>query len=401
MKIKSIKEIKNLAGKNVLVRSDFNIAFSGGKIKETYKIEKSFATINYLRERGAKIILISHLGRPEGYNKKFSLKPIFNYIKKEFKNNIYFADISDKIFSDQKKVDKIKKNIDSRENGSIFLFENVRFIKGEEKNKKNISKIFSSFGDYFVLDGFAVSHRPSSTVIGIAEYLPSYAGILMEEEIKGLSKFLSKPKKPLVVVIGGNKMETKMPMMKKLLGKASQVLICGGIANTFLAAKKYDIGASIFDKKEIKTARRYLKNKKIVVPIDYVVGDKEGNKARVVEVGKSRKIADAKTGIYDIGPKTVSLFAKYIKKANTLIWNGAAGMFEVSAYSWGSKSIARLFASRAKGKAFGATGGGETVQIIDKLNLMDEIDLVSTGGGAMLCFLSGEKLPGVKIITKK
>lgn len=401
MKIKSLKEIKNLSGKKIIVRSDFNVAFSGNKIKETYKIEKSFSTINYLRKKEAKIILLSHLGRPVGYDKKFSLKPIFNYLKKEFKKDIYFIDISDKIFADAKKIAKIKKIIESSKNGSIFVFQNVRFIKGEEKNKKNVSKTFSGFGDCFVLDGFAVSHRPSSTVIGIAEYLPSYAGILMEQEINGLSKLLSKPKKPLVVVIGGNKMETKIPMIKKLLGKASQILICGGIANTFLMAKKYNIGASIFDKKEIKTAVRYLKNKKIIVPVDYVVGDKEGKKVRVVDVGKSKKIADAKTGIYDIGPKTVSLFAKYLKKANTLIWNGAAGMFEVNAYSWGSKSIARLFASRAKGKAFGATGGGETVEIIDKLNLMDEIDLVSTGGGAMLCFLGGEKLPGVSVITKK
>jgi phosphoglycerate kinase len=401
MKINSIKEIKNLSGKKIIVRSDFNVAFSGNKIKEIYKIEKGFATIKYLRERGAKIILLSHLGRPVGYDKKFSLKPIFNYIKKEFKKNIYFIDISDKIFSDQKKIDKIKKIVESSKNGSIFVFQNVRFINGEEKNKKNISKIFSGFGDYFVLDGFAVSHRPSSTVIGIAEFLPAYAGLLMEEEIKGLSKFLSKPKKPLVVVIGGNKMETKMPMLKKLLGKASQVLICGGIANTFLLAQRYNIGASIFDKKEIKTAGQFLKNKKIIIPVDYVVGDKEGKKIRVIEIGKNKKIVDAKMGIYDIGPKTISLFAKYLKKANTLIWNGAAGMFEVSAYSWGSKSIARLFASRAKGMAYGATGGGETVQIINKLNLMDDIDLVSTGGGAMLSFLSGEKLPGVSIVTKK
>ena len=401
MKLKSIKELKNLSGKKVLVRSDFNVAFSGNKIKETFKIDKSFSTIKYLRNKGAKIILISHLGRPNGYDRKYSLKPIFNYLKKEFKKNIFFVDISDNIFSDSKKIEKIQKIINTRPSGSIFIFENIRFIKNEDKNDKNVAKILSLFGDFFVLDGFAVAHRPSSSVVGVAKFLPTYAGLLMEEEVKGLSKLLKKPKKPFVVVIGGNKIETKLPMLKKLIDNASQVLICGGIANTFLLAQKYKIGASIFDKQGIKEAAKFINNKKIILPIDYVVGDKFGKNTHLVEVGKSKIIADDKMGIFDIGPKTISLYTKYIKKANTLIWNGAAGMFEVKEYSWGSKSIARLFAWRAKGKAFGALGGGETVEIINKYNLMDDIDLVSTGGGAMLSFLSGEELPGVSIIKKK
>ncbi|MCX6781947.1 MAG: phosphoglycerate kinase [Candidatus Magasanikbacteria bacterium] len=401
MKISTLAEKKNLKGRRVLVRVDFNVPLKNGKIKEAYKIEKSLSTVEFLCKAGAKIILISHLGRPTGVDKKLSLKPVAVALGKMLEKKIDFFAVSDKILGDKKQLENLQKKIMALKNGDVALLENIRFIKGEEKNDPKIARALSSLGELFVLDGFAVAHRDAASVSGVAKYLPACAGLLLEEEIKGLAKLIERPKKPFVVVLGGAKMETKVPLIKKFIPKASQILIGGGIFNTCLWAKGVKVGRSIVDKNYKKIALSFWKNKKIIMPVDLVVGGEQGEQAKVVALDSKFKIQNLKNGIYDIGPKTVSLFAKYIKKANTLVWNGSMGMFEVPPYHWGSNAVARLFASRARGKAFGVTGGGETVEVVKKLKLMNDIDLVSTGGGAMLEYLSGNKLPGIMVVLKK
>ncbi len=223
--------------------------------------------------------------------------------------------------------------------------------------------------------------------------------MLLTEEIEGLTKIIEKPKKPLAVIIGGVKCETKIPILNNFLKKASYILVGGGIASTYFWAKGNKVGASLIDKDFKKEILQICSNTKIILPIDVVIGKKDGKGAQIINTDRRFKIADD-LAIFDIGPKTTQLFAKYIKKANTLVWNGALGYFEQAPYQHSTFAVARLFAARSKGKAFGVAGGGETVQILQKLGIMEEVDLVSTGGGAMLEFLGGEKLPGVKAVTK-
>ncbi len=400
MKIKTINQIRNLKNKRVLVRADFNVPVKDGKVKEDARLLASIPTIEYLLKKGAKVILVSHLGRPEGVEEKYSLKPVALRLGELMKLKI---EILDGNLTEIKQ--KLNKNI-----GKLVLLENIRFYDGERKNDKKFAKELAGLADYFVLDGFAVAHRDSPSVSGVAKYIPAYAGLLLEKEIIGLSKALVKPKRPFVLVLGGAKMETKIPVLKNLLPKVDYVLIGGGIFNTYLWAKGYKVGGSLIDKDWKKEVLALLKNKKVVLPVDVVAGDEKGSKVRAVNLSKEKGfldslrslgMTDGEWAIYDIGPATIRLYAQYIKKAQTIVWNGAMGYFEQKPYDVGTMSIARLVASRAKGKAFGIIGGGETLQAMEKVKMTEFVDLVSTGGGAMLEFLGGKQLPGVKAVAKK
>jgi phosphoglycerate kinase len=416
MKIRKLTDIKNFKNKRVLVRVDFNVPVKDGKVEDDYKIIKSLPTIKYLLKQHAKIILVSHLGRPKGEDKSLNLAPVAKVLGEMLGIFIPVIPAEAGIQCLDSRLPTGQAGLHGNDNGSVALLENIRFYPEEEKNEKRFAKQLSQLADIFVLDGFAVAHRDAASVSGVAKFLPSYAGLLLTQEIEGLSKVTDKPKKPLVAIIGGIKMETKIPVIKQLLKKADYILVGGGIANTYLWAKGYDVGASLIDKDYKKEALAFGKNKKIIMPVDVVVGNKDGRGARIVnchcEESKTTKQShgsSAKQGdcfaslamteaIYDVGPKTVQLFAKYVKQANTLVWNGALGYFERSPYHHGTYAIARLFAARSRGQAFGVSGGGETVQILQKLGIIDDVDLVSTGGGAMLEYLSGKKLPGVKAI---
>lgn len=400
MKIKSLSSIKNIAGKRVLVRVDFNVPLKNGKIKEIYKIEKSLPTINFLLRKKAKVILVSHLGRPEGVDKSLSLRPIGKRLGQLLHKDVSFFAIGEK-FAEAGELNKLIKCVERLAPGSVALLDNIRFIKGEEENEMKIAKALASLADIFVLDGFAVSHRNAASVSGVARYLPAFAGLLMESEVKGLSRVMIKPAKPFVVILGGAKMETKVPLIKKLLPIADYVIIGGGIVNSCLWAKDYKIGRSIVDKEFKKEAFSYWNNKKIIFPVDIMVGEADGKNAKAVKLSSKFKIFHSKIGIYDIGPKSIELFNKYIAKAKTIVWNGAMGMFEVKQYQKGSYAIAKLLAKQSRGKSFCAVGGGETVEIVKALKLDKKIDLVSTGGGAMLEFLSGKSLPGVRVVARK
>ncbi len=385
MQLKSIKEVKHLFGQRILVRVDFNVPVKKGVVVDNFKIQSSLPTIKFLLHSGARVILVSHLGRPLSKEKKFSLLPVALELKKLIGTKVVF--------------DKLE-NRDDWEGEKLVLLENIRFYKGEESNNLKFAKQLSQLADIFVLDGFAVSHRNSASVSGVSKFLPSYAGFLLSSEVEGLSKVVLNPKQPMVLMLGGLKTETKLLILKNLLPKTNNVLLSGEMFNTFLWAKGHEVGNSVINKIFKNVVLKLLKNRKIIMPIDVVVGTDKGKNTRVVLLDK-KLILKKDEGIFDIGPKTVLLFAKYLKSAKTLVWNGAMGRFEQSPYHHGTYALVNLFASRSKGKAFGVCGGGETLEILRHLNLLNDVDLVSTGGGAMLEFLSGKKLPGLTNLLKK
>ncbi len=389
MRIKLIEQVKNLANKNVLLRVDFNVPIKGGKVLDNYKIKRSLATIKFLMEKRAKVILVSHLGRPTGVDKKLSLKPVAAELGKFLQKNVKLLDVLD--------LKKSKAQIDKLFPSSVVLLENIRFAKGETENSEKLAKELAGLAEVFVLDGFAVAHRNAASVTGVAKHLPAYAGLLLEEEIEGLNRVLKSPKKPFVVVLGGVKMETKIPVLKNLLKKANYILVGGGILNTYLWAKGYKVGGSLVDKNFKKEILQYCSKRNVILPLDVIVGAKDGKLARAVDVKNLNLKKDL--AIFDIGPKTIKLFSHYIKKSQTLVWNGAMGYFEQHPYEYGTYSVARLVAARAKGKAYGVTGGGETIEVLKKLHLIGDVDMASTGGGSMLEYLSGKKLPGIEALS--
>jgi len=401
MPVKTIKQIKNLKNKRVLLRVDFNVPIKNGRVLDDLRLRASMPTIEYLLKKGARVILVSHLGRPKGIDKKLSLRPVAKRLRKIF--NFPLASPAGRFpIYNQFPISNFqtaKKEIDKMKSGQVIMLENIRFFSGETKNDSKFSKELADLADIFVLDGFAVAHRESASVTGVTKYLPSYAGFLIEEEIKNLSKLLQKPKQPFVVVLGGAKIETKVPVLKTLLPKADFILLGGGLFNTYLGSLGYKLGKSVHNKDYFSEIKKYCKNKKVIMPVDVVVGKKDGKKNRILKMDKNFKLKRSEL-IFDIGPETIHLYAGYIKKAQTLVWNGAVGYFEQKPYDVGTLSIARLVGSRAKGKAYGVIGGGETIQTMDMVKMIDNIDFVSTGGGAMLEFLSGKELPGLKALTK-
>ncbi len=399
MKLRSITQVKDLAGKRVLVRVDYNVPISKkGKVEETYRIAASLPTIELLLEHKARVILVTHIGRPGGrVVKELRVDPVAKVLERVLKKKVKI--IRTKDWSDMTSIEKVAAAIKP---GGIALCDNVRFAEGEEKNAAYFSKELASLADIFVLDGFGVAHRMSPSVTGVADYIPSYAGLLLEREIKGLSQALEAPKKGSVLVIGGAKMETKLPVISHLRKKVETILTGGGIVNTYLKSRGFGIGSSIVDATLLKEAKKLEKEHPVLWPVDLVVGRKDGSDARVVTIGdRPFSICNDGEAIFDIGPKTIRRYAGYMKTATTIIWNGAMGYFEQKPYDTGTLAIARLVAARSQGEAFGVVGGGETIQALRMVKMEDMVDLVSTGGGAMLEFLAGESLPGVKMVSKK
>jgi len=387
MIMKSIRTIKKIAGKKVLLRADFNVPIDKDKILDDFKIVASLPTIRFLVRYKCKIIIISHLGRPGGKGlKKYSLKPIVRRLSSFLDSQVGFVD--DCVgFKPGNKISKMKA-------GEVLILENLRFDKGEEKNDKKFAKQLASYADVYVNNAFANSHRNHASMVAVKNFLPFYAGFLLEKEIENLNKAMH-PRKPLVIILGGVKVATKIPLIKKFYNKASKILVGGVLANNFLAAHKLEIGRSLADKKSIALAKRF-KSKNILLPIDVVVSEKKygGSKATAKSVNKVKN----QDKILDIGPETIKLYSRFIKKAQTIVWNGPMGMFENEHFKHGTLSIARVVASRSTGKAFGVVGGGETVEALKMTKMLDHVDWVSTGGGAMLAYLGKEKMPGLEKI---
>ncbi len=403
--LKSIKDISDLKGKKVLVRVDFNVPFRKRKIKDDTRIKAALPTIKYLREKGAIVVLVAHLGRPgkkakpkkaaNGFfwqaEKALSLKPVARRLQSLLGKKVVFVP---DCLAGRAEIEKAKA-------GAVFLLENVRFYAEEEENKLKFGKALAEGFDYYVNDAFSVCHRRHASLVAVTRYLPSYAGFLVEAEIKNLSHLISRPRKPYVAVFGGAKLSTKTKILEKLFPKLDKILIGGALANVFFAAEGRQIGKSFVEKKMVPKAKRLLQKSKgkIVLPIDVAVAKSKGSKAKP-QIKNLEEIL-ASDLILDIGPQTVQFFGKEIEKSKTILWNGPMGMFELRQFSSGSLSLAKIIALTAEKKPFGVCGGGETVEVLKKTHLEGKMDWVSTGGGAMMAFLSGEEMPGIKPLLKK
>jgi phosphoglycerate kinase len=391
MKIKSIRQLKNLKGKKVFLRLDLNVHIRRNKVAELYKLKMALPVINYLLEKEARIIIASHLGRPKGKkDDKYSLEPVAKALEKLLETNIKF--------SKQTVGKTVLKRAKALKNKEIMILENLRFNPGEKENTTDFAKSLAEIADVYVNDAFAVSHRAHASVDKIKKYLPSYGGFLLEEEINNLS-LAFKPKKPFLAVIGGAKISSKVKLLESLSKSADKILIGGALATTLHKANGGEVGKSLIDKDCLSWSKNFIKQKKVknklILPSDFLV---ENAKKEVVV--KSLKDVNKTDKIYDIGPDTISEFSSEIKKAHTLIWNGPLGMFEKKKFKQGTMSIARSLALQSKKEAVCIAGGGETVEALSALDYREYINWISTGGGAMLSFLANEKMPGLKGLIK-
>jgi phosphoglycerate kinase len=394
MQIKSIRDV-DLAGATILLRVDYNVPIIDGKIMDEYKVRQTMPTIDFLLKKRCKIVLISHFGRPEGQRDlKLSLKPLYEYLAEFYsKKNVKLQFVNDEVTEET-----VKKVNDSK--AEIVMLENLRFSKGEENNSDAFVNLLAQMADIYVNDAFAVSHRNAASITGIAHELPALAGLNFLDEIKYLAKAL-KPAKPAVALLAGIKLETKLPVIKKFLPKYNYVLTGGAIGITLLDAKGYDIGGSRTEKDYLNRLKPLLKSGKLILPKDVIVADKSTKKKiRVVKIGKNKTICGADEEIFDIGPETIKFYADKIKSAKTIVWNGPLGLFEEKQFSHGTMALAKIIAARASGRAVGIAGGGETLSAIEKTHMAKYFDFLSTGGGAMLEFLAGKDLPGVKALMK-
>ncbi|PKM91711.1 phosphoglycerate kinase [Candidatus Falkowbacteria bacterium HGW-Falkowbacteria-1] len=391
MKLNKINKNK-ITNKKVLLRVDFNVSILNSKVKEDFKIRQVIETIDFLLKNNCRIILLSHLGQPKsGFEKKYSMKPVALHLSKILARKVEFLP-----FDKYSKFQDIKKRIEAdikKSDKKLFLLDNIRFFDGEENDSLSLGKSLAGLADVYINDAFAVSHRANSSVSAVRKYIPSYAGFLLEKELENLNKILN-PKKPLVLIMGGAKIASKAPIIERLYDKASFVLLGGALVNNFYLAKKYNIGKSLYDPGSESLIKKFLNLKKIILPVDLIVASKNNNDKSIKKIKKVTEVCSDES-IYDIGPETISLFAKYIKKAKTIVWNGPMGKFEENGFKRGTVAIASEVASLSKGKAFGVVGGGETVEALNLSGMRSYIDWVSTGGGAMLDYLSGKKMPGI------
>lgn len=395
MKLATLSLIKKLQGKRVLLRVDFNVPFDArGRIGAgaDARIRAALATIEVLRKGKAKTIIVSHLGRPEGREAKYSLAPVAKHLAKLIDSRVLF--IGDDIEDDA----KVERRLARLEEGQVAMFENIRYYKGEEQNSVFLARRLASFADIFVDDAFAVAHRAHASNVGVAGLLPSFAGVLMEREVKHLGHLLGRPKRPFIVLMGGAKVSSKLPTIERLQKTADLLLVGGGLANAFLRAKGFKTGRSVVASADVKLAKRFLAKKNIRIPEDVLVTTSLDDRANPFV----RKPGDVRPDEYivDVGTETIRKWAGLIKDAKTIVWNGPIGMFEINKFSHGSVALGRVIAARSSGKAFGVVGGGETVQCLERTGMAEFVDHVSTGGGAMLEFLAGKKLPGIEVLMR-
>ncbi|MDD4901066.1 MAG: phosphoglycerate kinase [Patescibacteria group bacterium] len=384
MRIKSIRNLKSLRGKTVFLRADLNAPIKGRIIKDDYKIVAILPTIRFLLRHNCRLIIATHLA-----DGKATTKPIAKRLASLLDKKIKFAGDYN-----SGRLAKLREKMKAKD---IIFLENLRFNSGEEKNDSHFAKELAKLADLYVNDAFAVCHRNHASMSAIKRYLPSYAGLLLEKEILNLEKIL-RPNQPLISIIGGAKIETKIALLNNLAKKSYRVLIGGALANNFIAAHGFKIGKSLADKASIKIAAGLIKKyKNIILPVDVIVAEKVNSDHAVFKPVNQVKKSEI---ILDIGPGTVKLFAHFLKTSQTIIWNGPLGYFENEHFKHGTMSIARLVATRSSGHAFGAVGGGETIQALKMTGMEHYIDWISTGGGAMLAFLGGEPMPGLRGIVK-
>lgn len=395
MNKKTIRDI-DVKGKKVIVRCDFNVPQDKeGNITDDIRIRGALPTIKYLIENGAKLILMSHLGRPkDGFDAKFSLKPVADRLSELLGKEVIFANDEDVV------GEKALSEAALMKDGDVVLLENVRFIKTETKNDMDFAQKLASLADIFVNDAFGTAHRAHSSTAGVAEYLPAVAGFLIEKEIEIMGKALESPERPFAAILGGAKVTDKIGVINNLLEKVDTLIIGGGMAYTFLKAEGLNIGNSLLEEDKIEYAKEMIakakeKGVKLLLPVDTVAAKefKADAEYKVVE----GDIEEGYMGL-DIGPKTIELFSEALRNCKTIIWNGPMGVFEMPAFAVGTKTIAEVL-SQVDGTTI--IGGGDSAAAVEQLGFADKMTHISTGGGASLEYLEGLELPGIAALNDK
>lgn len=392
---KTVKDI-DVSGKRVLVRCDFNVPMKDGVITDDIRITSALPTIKYLIENDAKVILMSHMGRPKGEPKpEFSLKPVADRLAQLLDMDVVFA------ASDVVVDDSVRAKADELKPGQVMLLENVRYRKEETKNEEPFTGELASLGDIFVNDAFGTAHRAHCSTAGLAKYMPSVSGFLIEKEVKFLGDALEDPQRPFLAIMGGAKVGDKIPVIENLLKKVDSLIIGGGMSYTFFKAMGYEIGKSILDEESIDLAKELMKKAedagvKLLLPVDTVCAKEFDNDSESGVFDRDSIPADM-MGM-DIGPKTVELYKTAIAEAKTVVWNGPAGVFEMPNFAAGTKAIAEALASSG---AVTIIGGGDSAAAVEQFGLADKMTHISTGGGASLEFLEGKDLPGISCLEEK
>ena len=376
---------QDLKGKKVLIREDLNVPVKDGVVTSDARIRASLPTIKLALEAGAKVIVMSHLGRPtEGeYEDKFSMQPVANYLAKALGKDVPVI----KDFAAGIEV----------ADGELVLLENVRFNKGEKKDEDELAKAYAALCDVFVMDAFGTAHRAQASTHGVAKFAPiACAGPLLAAELDALGKALDKPERPLVAIVGGSKVSTKLQVLESLSELCDQIIVGGGIANTFLAAAGKPVGKSLYEADLVPQAKALMDKVSIPVPTDVVCAKKFAEDAEATL--KSADDVQEDDMIFDIGPESAAALAEQLKEAKTIIWNGPVGVFEFDQFGAGTKALALAIAESA---AFSIAGGGDTLAAVDKYEIADKVSYISTGGGAFLEFVEGKVLPAVAMLEKR
>ncbi len=392
MQLNTIKEA-DLKGKRVLIRVDFNVPLKNGVVTDNTRIKAALPTVQYILEQGASLVVMSHFGRPKGQkNPDFSMAPIAKEFEKLLGRPVKLA--PDVIGPE------VEAEVKALKPGEVLLLENVRFYKEEEANDPEFAKTLASYGDIYCNDAFGTAHRAHASTEGVSHYLPSYAGFLIEKEVKFMAPLLENPEKPFVAIIGGSKVSSKITVLESLVKTCDTIVIGGGMAYTFLSVLGNKIGKSLFEPDYVDTAKAFLekakeKGVKVILPVDNVCAKEFSENAEPILVD-SDNISDDLMGM-DIGPKTVALITDALKDAKSVVWNGPMGVFEFDAFAKGTEAVAKALAAS---NATTVVGGGDSVAAINKFGLASKISHVSTGGGASLEFLEGKTLPGIKALEK-
>ncbi|MDD7425284.1 MAG: phosphoglycerate kinase [[Actinobacillus] rossii] len=377
----------DLAGKRLFIRADLNVPVKDGKVTSDARIRATIPTLKLALEKGAKVMVTSHLGRPtEGeFKPEDSLQPVVDYL-----NNAGF------------KARLVQDYLDGVEvaDGEVVVLENVRVNKGEKKNSEELAKKYAALCDIFVMDAFGTAHRAEGSTYGVAQFAPvACAGPLLAAELDALGKALKEPQRPMLAIVGGSKVSTKLTVLDSLSKIADQLIVGGGIANTFIAAEGHNVGKSLYEADLIPEAQRLAKATNIPVPVDVRVGTEFSDTAPAIEKAVTEVAADE--SIFDIGDKSAEELAKIIKSAKTILWNGPVGVFEFPNFRKGTEVISNAIAEATANGAFSIAGGGDTLAAIDLFGIADKISYISTGGGAFLEFVEGKVLPAVEILEKR
>lgn len=384
----------DLKNKRVLIRVDFNVPVKDGKVTDATRILAALPTINYILEQpGASLVVMSHFGRPKGKkNPDFSMVPVGKKFEELLGRSVKVA--PDVI------GDEVEKEVKALKPGEVLLLENCRFYPQEEANDPEFAKTLASYGDVYVNDAFGTAHRAHASTEGVAHYLPSCAGFLIEKEVKFMAPLLENPEKPFVAIIGGSKVSSKISVLESLVKTCDTIVIGGGMAYTFLKVQGHSIGKSLVEDDYLETAKSFLsaaaaKNVKVILPVDHVCAEQFAEDAAPIAVD-SIDIPENLMGM-DIGPKTTAMIVDALKDAKSVVWNGPMGVFEFAAFAKGTEAVAKALAAS---NATTVVGGGDSVAAVNKFGLADKISHVSTGGGASLEFLEGKELPGIKALEK-